>query len=163
MADQAETIKKTVDTAADTIKATTDKARAQAETMQVAGAKAFREGVEKSVAGMSELNTQGKQNLEALTASAAAAQKGAEALTNHAIAFSKKSFEDGVAAAQQMSGARSVQELIELQTTWAKSASEAYLSEMTRATEILTASVKDTFQPLNARVAASVEKFQAVR
>ena len=62
-----------------------------------------------------------------------------------------------------MTQARSIQELLELQTTWAKSATEAYLAEVTRATDVLTASVKDSFQPINERVTATVEKLQAAR
>ena len=156
MADSAETVKKTIEQATST-------AKVQAEKAQAAGQQAFREGIDKSVAGMTELNAQSKQNLDAMVASAAAAQKGAEALSQQTLAFSKKSWEDGVAAAQSMSQARSVQELIELQTSWAKSASEAYLSEMTKMTETLTASVKDSFKPINERVTASVEKLQAAR
>lgn len=156
MADTAETVKKTVEQ-------TAAKTKAQAEQSQAAGAQAFREGVDKSVAGFSEMNAQSKRNLEAMVESASAAQKGAEALSQQALAFSKKSWEDNMAAAQSMATARSIQELVELQTSWAKSASEAYLSEMTRMTETLTASVKDSFKPINERVTASVETLQAAR
>ena len=163
----ADTVKKTVETATATVKANAEKAQAtfqaNAEQAQAAGAKALREVADKSAAGLAELNVQGKQNLEAMVASAAAAQKGVEALSAQSVAFTKKSWEDGVAAAKSMSQARSIQELLELQTTWAKSATEAYLAEVTRATDVVTASVKDTFQPINERVTASVEKFQAAR
>ena len=40
---------------------------------------------------------------------------------------------------------------------------ETYLAEVTKMTETLTASVKDSFKPINERVTASVEKFQAAR
>jgi len=159
MADSAETVKKTVET----VKATAEKTTAQAEKFQAAGAKAFREGVDKSIAGVAELNAEGKKNLEALVASATAAQKGAETLSAASLAYGKKSWEDGVAAAQSLTAARSVQELIELQTSWAKSAAETYLSEVTKMTDVFTASVKDSFKPINERVTASVEKFQAAR
>jgi phasin family protein len=167
MADAAETItaaaKKNVETATAQVKASAEKAQAQAEKFQAAGAQAFREGVDKSVASLGELNAHGKKNLEAMVESATAAQKGVEALSQHALAYSKKTWEENVAAVQSMTQARSVQELIELQTTWAKSATEAYLSEVTKMTDVLTASVKDSFKPINERVTASVEKFQAAR
>lgn len=162
-----DTVKKSVETATATVKATAEKAQstfqANAEQAQAAGAKALREVADKSAAGLTELNAQGKQNLEAMVAAAAAAQKGVETLSAQSVAFTKKSWEDGVAAAQSMSQARSIQELLELQTTWAKSATEAYLAEVTKATDVLTASVKNSFQPINERVTASVEKFQAAR
>jgi phasin family protein len=162
-----DTVKKTVETATASVKATAEKAQAtfqaNAEQAQAAGAKALKDVADKSAAGLTELNAQGKQNLEAIVASAAAAQKGVETLSAQSAAFTKKSWEDGVAAAQSMSQARSIQELLELQTTWAKSATEAYLAEVTKATDVLTASVKNSFKPINERVTASVEKFQAAR
>ena len=162
-----DTVKKTVETATATVKASAEKAQASfqagAEKAQAAGAKAFRDVADKSAASLGELNVEGKKNLEAVVASAAAAQKGVETLSAQSVAFSRKTWEDGVAAAQSMTQARSIQELLELQTTWAKSATEAYLAEVTRATDVLTASVKNSFKPINERVTASVEKFQAAR
>ncbi|CAN5268747.1 TIGR01841 family phasin [soil metagenome] len=163
MADTAEAVKTTVETAAKTVKAQGEQFKAQSEKVQAAGAQAFKDGLEKSTAALGELGAQSKQNLEALTASATAAQKGAEALSAQALSYGKTSWETGVAAAQTISKARSVQELIELQTAYTKSAMEVYMAEMTKMTETLTASVKDSFKPINERVTASVEKFQAAR
>jgi phasin family protein len=142
--------------AADTLKNTV-------EQYSAAGSQAFKDGVEKSLASMSDINVQSKQNLEAMVAAATAATKGAEALGAQAIAFSKKAMEDNVAAAKSLGSAKSVQEVVELQTTWFKSSLEGYIAEFTKATEIVSASVKDTWTPLNARVTATVEKFQAAR
>ncbi|GLK50478.1 PHB granule-associated protein phasin2 [Brevundimonas intermedia] len=156
MADSAETVKKTVEQ-------TAAKAKAQAETFQVAGAKALREGIDKSVASLSELNAHGKKNLDAMVESATVAQKGAEALSQQALGFAKTSWEDGVAASKELSTARSVQEFFELQTNWAKKSMERYMSELTKTNEILTSTVKDSLKPINERVTESVETFQAAR
>lgn len=163
MADTAETVKKTADQATAAASSAAAKAKAQAETFQAAGAKAFREGIDKSVASMGELNAHGKKNLDALVESAAVAQKGAEALSQQAMGFAKASWEDGVAASKDLSGARSVQEFFELQTTWAKKAMERYVAELSKTNEIVTTTVKDSFKPINERVTASVETFQASR
>ena len=119
--------------------------------------------MEKTTASLAQLSAESKSNLEALTASATAAQKGAEALSAQAMSYGKTSWETGVAAAQTIAKARSIQELLELQTSYAKSAMEVYVSEVSKMTETLTASVKDSFKPINERVTASVEKFQAAR
>jgi len=149
---------------AETMKSAAQKTvQAQSEKVQAAGTQAFREGLDKTTASMNEIGAQSKQNLDAMTASAAAAQKGAEALSQQALDYSKASWEQGVAAAQSMAQARSIQELVELQTNFAKSAMEAYVSHVSKATETLTASVKDSFKPVNERMTASVEKIQAVR
>lgn len=156
MATATETVKKTVEE-------TTAKAQAQAEAVQAAGTKAFREGVDKSLASLSEMNAQGKKNLEAVVESATAAQRGAEALSQEVLAYSKKTWEDGVAAAQSISRARSVQELVELQTSWAKSATEAYLAQFSKTADILSASVSDSVKPLSSRVSETVQSFQGAR
>ena len=79
------------------------------------------------------------------------------------MAFSKTSFEANVAAAKSLTSAKSVQEVVELQTSFAKSAMEAYMAELGRMTETVSASVKDSVKPLNERVTAAVEKMQAAR
>lgn len=163
MTDTATASKKTVEQVAATAQAQTEQFKAQAEKFQATGTQALRDGMEKTSASIAEMTAQSKQNMEALTASATAAQKGAEALSAQALSYSKSSWESGVAAAQTISQARSIQELIELQTSFAKSAMETYLSEVTKMTETFTGSVKDSFKPINERVTASVEKFQAAR
>jgi phasin family protein len=163
MADAAETVKKTAEQATAAAASTTAKVQAQAENMQAAGAQAFRQGMEKSTASMTELNAHGKKTLDAMVESAAVAQKGAEALSQQALGFAKTSWEEGVAASKELSTARSVQEFFELQTAWAKKSMERYVAELTKTNEIVTATVKDSIKPLNERVTASVETFQAAR
>jgi phasin family protein len=143
-------------TNADTIKTTVDRATA-------AGQQAFRDAVEKSVGSLGEFNTAGKRNLEAVVESVTAATRGAETLGAQAMAYSKKSWEDGVAVSQSIASAKSVQEVVEIQSNWAKSALSAYLSEVNRWSDTVSASMKDSMKPLNERVTASVERFQATR
>ncbi len=153
----------TVKTATDTVKTAADKVKATAEQYTAAGTQTFKDNVEKSLAGLNDLNAHSKKNLEALVASTTAATKGAETLGAQAMAFSKTTFERNVEAAKALSGVRSVQEAVELQTTFAKSAVETYMAEMTRFTETLSATMKDSLRPINERATAMVEAFQAAR
>jgi phasin family protein len=124
---------------------------------------AFKDNLEKSLAAMAELNTHSKKNVEALMASMTAAAKGAETVGARAFAFSKKSMEGQIAAAKALSGAKSVQEAVELQTTFAKTAFETMISEVNEIAETMTTSMKDAMSPLNERVTALVERVQTVR
>lgn len=133
------------------------------EQFATAGNQAFKDNVEKSLSALNEVNTYSKKNLEAVVASVTAATKGAEVLGAHAMAYSKKSIEDQVAAAKTLAGAKSVQEAVELQTAWVKSSMEAYMAELTKWGEIVSGSVKDSVKPLNERVTATVEKLQAAK
>jgi len=137
-------------------KATTDRVAA-------AGNQAFKDGVEKSLNALNEVNSLSKSNFEAVIESFTAATKGVEAVGAQTAAFTKKSWEDGVAAAKSLSSAKSVQEVVELQSAYAKSSLEAYVAELNSLTETLSASFKDSFKPINARLTASVEKFQSFR
>ncbi|MBN8553588.1 MAG: TIGR01841 family phasin [Caulobacterales bacterium] len=143
--------------------AATDTVKKTVEQATQAGNQAFKEGVDKSLNALTEANTLGKKNIEAAVESVTAATRGAEALSAQALAYSKKSWEDGVNAAQALASAKSVQEVIELQTAYAKTAMEAYLAEVTKATDTLSASVKDSFKPINERTTAIVERIQSAR
>ncbi|RAK67719.1 phasin family protein [Phenylobacterium kunshanense] len=143
--------------------AATEAAKSTVEQFTTATNVAFKEGVEKSLAAMNEMNVHSKKNLEAMVASATASAKGAEALGAQAMAFSKALFDTQVSAAKSLAGAKSVQEVVELQTTFAKSALETYMAEFAKMSETVSASVKESMKPINERVTATVEKFQAVR
>ncbi|MDB5459545.1 MAG: phasin family protein [Caulobacteraceae bacterium] len=143
-------------TAAETAKAT-------AERFAATGNQAFKDNVEKSLAALADINVQSKRNLEAVVASVTAATKGAETLGAQAMAFSKKAAEDHMAAAKTLSSAKSLQDAVEFQTSYAKSFLEAYMSEMTKWSDTVSGSVKESLRPINERVSAVVEQFQTAR
>lgn len=139
---------------AETLKSTVDQ-------FTTAQNQAFKDTIEKSLSALGEVNANSKKNLEAVVASATAAARGAETLGAQAISYSKKALEDQAAAARSLTAAKSVQEVVELQTAYAKSAFEAYIAEVTKASETVSASVKECFQPISERVTALVERVQA--
>ena len=170
----ADTAKHTADLAADTAAETVKTAKTVADK----GAKSFKDGVDqaatfggvafkdaadKSLGALNEMNVQGKRNLEAVVASVTAATRGAEALGAQTMAYTKASLEKQADAARSITAARSVQEVIELQTSFAKSAMEAYIAQMTKASETMTVAVKDSMHPLNERATALMETVQAAR
>lgn len=142
---------------------TTDTFKINADRFTAAGNQAFREGVERSLASLNEVNAHSKKNLEAVVESVTAATRGAEALGAQALAWSKKSWDESVNAAQALTTAKSVQEVVELQTQFARSAMETYMAELNRWTETVSATVKDSMKPVNERVTVAVERFQSAR
>ena len=92
--------------------AAVDTAKKTVEQFTAASNVAFKDGVEKSLAAMNDMNAHSKKNLEAVVASATASAKGAETLGAQAMAFSKAMFESQVAAAKSLSGAKSIQEVV---------------------------------------------------
>ena len=143
--------------------AAAETAKNTVEQFSAASNVAFKEGVEKSLAAMNDMNAHSKKNLEAVVASATASAKGAEALGAQAMAFSKAMFDTNVTAAKSLAGAKSIQEVVELQTAFAKSALETYMAEFAKMSDTVSSSMKESMKPLNERVTATVEKLQAVR
>jgi phasin family protein len=141
----------------------TETAKTTFDQFTSAGSTAFKDAVEKSLSALTEANGYSKKNLEAVVASVTAATKGAEVLGAMAMSYSKASLEGQVAAAKSLAGAKSLQEVVELQTSFAKSALETYMSEVGKMSETVASSVKDSLKPLNERVTAVVEKLQAAR
>ncbi len=138
-------------------------AKATADRIADAGSQALKQSIDKSLAAVSDINVQAKLNVEAVVASVTAATKGAESLGSQAMAFAKKSHEDNTAAFRSLSTAKSLQEAVELQTTFAKTAMEAYLAEMTRWSETVSSSMRESLRPINERATAVVQQYQVAR
>jgi phasin family protein len=137
-----------------------DTAKETFETVTAASNEAVKESFEKSINAMNEFSAFQKDTVDAMIASATTTSKSVEEMNTSALAFAKKSMED---AAKTMAGAKSVQELIEIHADYTKSTLDAYLSEVNKNTDLMSALVKDGFKPLNDRMAAAVEVMQSAR
>jgi len=142
---------------------TAEKATATAETALENGAAALKTGLEKALKGYDAFVTYGKDNAEAVTKSATVAGKGIETINSEIYSYSKQSVEDSVAATKAVLGSKSVHEAFEFQTDYVKSAFEAYVAEMSKITELATATTKDSYAPFKGRVQAWLDTVQTVR
>lgn len=133
------------------------------ENMTAAGNQAFKEGFEKSLKSVNEINSHTKENVDAVIASATAAGKNAETLNANAVAYAKTSMESAVAATKALTTAKSVQDMIEVQTDFVKSSMDLFLAELNKTTDLYAGAVKEVSKPINDRFAASVEMVQSAR
>lgn len=124
------------------------------ESVTSASSEAVRENIDRSLAALSEASSFGKQNMEAFLASAAATQKGFEALSARTVAFQKDALEKHVAATKSLMTSKSVQEFVEKQNDYAKSSFEAYVAELTSVSDLVAGVAKDALSPINDRVNA---------
>lgn len=124
------------------------------EQVSAASNEAVRENIDRSLAALSEVSAFGKQNVEAWLASAAAAQRGFEAISARGVAFQKQALENHVAAAKSLMTSKSVQEFVEKQNEYAKGAFEAYVAELSSVSDLVAGVAKDALQPINERVTA---------
>jgi phasin family protein len=131
------------------------------ETLTATSSETVRENIDRSLAALAEASAFGKQNMEAWVASAAAAQKGFEALSARTVAFQKEAMEKHVAATKSLLTSKSVQEFVERQNDYAKSSFEAYVAELTTVSDLVAGVAKETLQPINERVNAVGQLIQA--
>ena len=133
------------------------------ETAMKNGSEAFKAGFEQAVKGYDQFWDYGRETVEAYAKAANAAGKGVETIHNEVYAYSKQSVEDTISAAKALFGSRSVHEAFEVQTDFVKSAFESYVSEMTKLSEIMFATTKETLNPLQGRVQAWAEVVENAR
>ena len=134
-----------------------------AEEFVAKGAQTAQENFEKAMKGYGDLASFGRENFDAIVESATVTTKSFEAIAAEATAYSKQSVEEGVAAAKAAFTAGSVQEVLEMQSDFAKNAFEAYIAEATKLGEMFSGAAKDAAEPLNSRMSAFVELVQGGR
>ena len=130
------------------------------EQVTSASSEAVRENIDRSLAAMSEVSAFGKENFEALLASATAAQKGLENLSARYVAFSKQALENHVAATKSLMTSKSVQEFVEKQNEYVKSSFDAYIAEVTESADLVAGVTRDALKPINDRVSAAGQLVQ---
>lgn len=135
----------------------TKSATKKIEEITVDTQKTMEEGVQKMTKGIENVTAFGQENVEAVTLSSKIAAKAAETMGAEIAAFSKKTYEDSMAVAKDLTTCKSVTEFIEKQTEFSKASIEGFVNEATKLNEMYAAAAKEAFAPLNARFTAAVE------
>jgi hypothetical protein len=103
--------------------------------------------------GFQEFQKVGKDGLDAAVRSFAEVNKGVQAIAAEMTGYSKRAFEDGTRAFEQMVGAVSVEQAIEIQSQYAKKAYDAYVAEISKLGEMYAALGRNAYQPVKAAMA----------
>jgi phasin family protein len=117
--------------------------------------KTVEEGVEKMTKGIENAATFGQDNVEAVVTSSKIATKAVESMGAEFAAYSKKAYEDGIAAAKELTACKSVTEFVERQTEFGKISIEGFVAEAAKLNDMYAAAAKEAFAPLNARFTAA--------
>ena len=133
------------------------------ESVVTASSDALKQGLDKAVKSYDNVASFNKATLEALMQSASVTTKGIEALNAETLAFSKQSLEDAVAATKAALTSRSIQELVEVNSDFAKSAFDSYIGQFTKMGDMIVTLAKSAAEPLNGRTAALVDVIQSAR
>ena len=80
-------------------------------------------------------------------------QSGVQAIATAYGDYTKKSFEDTKSFVEKLSGVKSIDKVLEVQTEYAKSAYETFVAESQKIATLYTDLAKQTFKPLEGMVA----------
>jgi phasin family protein len=98
-----------------------------------------------------------KERIDLATKAAANFSKGVQQIAAETADYSRKSLEQSTAAIEQLFGAKSIDKAIEIQSDYAKTAYEGFVSQATKLSELYTNLAKDAFKPLESSVRSVAE------
>ena len=98
--------------------------------------------------GFEEFQKVGKDGFDAAVRSFGEVNKGFQAIAAEVTDYSKKAFEDSTRAFEQLVGAKSIEQAIEIQSQYAKKAYETYITEMSKLGEMYVGLAKDAYKPV---------------
>lgn len=103
---------------------------------------------EMELKGYEDIQKAGQENFDTAVKSFGEVNKGVQAITGEVTEYTKKAIEDGTVAFEQLSGVKSVEQAIEIQTTYAKKVYDDYVSQVTKLGEMYTGLAKDAYKPV---------------
>jgi phasin family protein len=100
-----------------------------------------------------DIQQYGKEHIETVVASATTLQNGIQTIATAYGDYTKKSFEDTKSFVEKLSGVKSLDKAIEVQTEFAKSAYETFVAESQKIAGLYTDLAKQTFKPFEGMAA----------
>ncbi len=99
-----------------------------------------------------------KEGFDAALRSYGELSKGFQALSTKVTDYSKKAFEDATHAFEQLLGAKSIEQAIEIQSQYAKKAYDTWAAEASKLSELYVGMARDAYKPVEQVVAKRTPK-----
>ena len=119
-----------------------------------------REALDKSTKAAEELGSFTRENVEAFVESGKIAAKGFETMTQSALELAKKNGEAATTAFKSFSSAKSANELLQLQSDFARTQFDKFIADSSKMTEAFVKLSNDVFEPISSRFAVAADKFK---
>lgn len=100
------------------------------------------------IKGFEEFQNVGKDGFDAYVRSFGEMNKGLQAIAAEVTDYSKKAFEDSTRAFEQLAGAKSFEQAMEIQSQFAKKSYDTYMAEMSKIGEMYVGLAKDAYKPV---------------
>ena len=99
-----------------------------------------------------------KDGFDASVRSLGDVSKGFQAIAATITDYSKKNFEDGTRAFEQLIGAKSVEQAFEIQSQYAKKAFDAYIAQVSKLGEMYLDLARNAYKPVEQAMAKTARK-----
>jgi phasin family protein len=97
-----------------------------------------------------------KEGFDAAVRSLGEVNKGLQAIAAEVTGYSKKAVEDSMRAFEQLIGAKSLEQAVEIQSQYTKKAYDAYMAEMSKLGEMYVGLARDAYKPVKQAAARKV-------
>jgi phasin family protein len=124
---------------------------------------AVRENMNRFMSLAGDMSDLSREGFSAAAESARVSTEGAQAFNARAASYFQDAMSTGMEASKSVAGAKSIQEAVELQTKFAKSAFDTYMKEMSAMAGLMATTMREASEPLNTHAGKFVEKFQTVK
>ncbi len=102
-----------------------------------------------------------KDGFEATATSLKVMSKGAQSIAAETADYAKKSLEQGTAALEQLVGAKTLKNAIQIQTDYAKAAYEGFVAQTTKVSGLYADLAKEAFKPHESLISKLVSSAKA--
>ena len=106
--------------------------------------------------GFDEFQKVGKDGIDTAVRSFGEYNKGFQAIAAEFNDYSKTAFEESTRCFEQLVGAKSVEQAVEIQSQYAKKAYDNYVAEMSKLGEMYVGMAKDAYKPVEAAISKKV-------
>ena len=97
--------------------------------------------------GFEDLQKLGRDNVEVALKSVGAVSKGFQTIAAEAADYSRQSFEAGSEAFEKLLGVSSLDKAVEVQSTFARTAYEGYVGQVTKLGNLVAEMTKEAYKP----------------
>ena len=104
------------------------------------------------VKNLEDMQKFGKDNVDATLKSFGVLSQSVQAIAAEVADYSKKAFEEGAAATEKLMGAKSLDKVIEVQTSYLKSAYDGFISQSAKLGELYAGLAQETCKPFESYV-----------
>ena len=105
-----------------------------------------------------EFQKAGRDNFDAGVRSFGEVSKGLQAITARMTDYSKRAFEDGTRAFEQLISAKSFEQVVEIQSQYAKKAYDAYIAEVSKLGEMYVGLARNAYAPVEQAATKAAKK-----